>query len=233
MIKLDSFQITPRSLETYCKTHWSEIYKERLGNPGGNPKDAAKLGYTIYSRSKSCDSDIMIIGPNRIREDSLLINNVGCVLGNLGKKKIIKLGVDQKHHYQGAILGEKQWSGFINDLYMLGGVHAGKAFHFSIEGGRLLRESDVWDNEKGHLNTTGRELLLLKLAGYRKVSCPFDSDSSILGHIFVPPSAENRHPVSLADYRKKIYEVKTPCEVLSLFTRTVDMSTYNYCEDEG
>lgn len=232
MISLKPSEVTPIYLETYCKENWSAIYKEKMGTPGGKPKDAARLGYDIYSRSRSRDMDIMIIGPNRIREDQELVKNVGCVLGNINKKRIAKLEDGQSHVYKGAILGEKQWSGFINDLYMLGGVHARKVFHFSIKRGRPLRESDVWDREKGHLNTTGRELLLLKLAGYKKVSCPFDADSSILGHIFVPSSTENMPPISFAEYRRKIYEVKDPGEVLSLFNRTVELSTYNSCGGE-
>ncbi len=220
--------LTKEDLFIYCNQNWSGIIKENQGNPGRGAKQATELGFEVYKRAASRVLDFTIIGPNRLREDRDLCSNVGQVLGNLSKRAIKEIRNTPELLYtaEGAILGEKQWSGLINDLFMLGAVHAKKTFHFSIPAGRELTNQDVWDTKKQKLTTTGRELLLLKLAGYQKITDGGKAMTTIFGHVFVPHAEERHCPISLEKYRVAIKECKGPDEILTLFGRTVRWDQY-------
>ncbi len=206
--------LTPDGLTAYYQKHWGEFSKEKMGNPGRNPKEGAALGYTIYIRSMSKGLGIAVIGPNRLRDDLALVENVGSVLGN-SSIKIKKLSKEASYQFAGAILGEKQWSGIINDLFMLGAVHANKEFHFSIPAVKTLKLADLWNAEKQVLTTTGRELLLLLIAGYASVPLK-NKLEMIFGQVFVPPAA-GRLSISLEEYRNAIHSFQDPQKILNFF----------------
>src|SRR5262245_37266897 len=191
-----STQFSKDSLTQYCKSHWNEIHKEQMGNPGRNFKEAAALGHTVYSRALVKGVGIAIIGPNRLRENVELVGNVGCVLGNVSNA--IKRLPEDSYICAGAILGEKQWSGLINDLFMLGSVHAKKQFQFSLPSETELKLTYILNTENEHLTTTGRELLLLLLAGYVKASA-----KKIFGHVFFLPKGKLEE-ITLEQYREAI-----------------------------
>lgn len=73
------------------------------------------------------------------------------------------LGVLGEQDGDGAILDAAHWSLLANDAWLLGGIHAQTEFHFASP----LRWENLWDEERGWMTVTARELIGIVAFGYR------------------------------------------------------------------
>lgn len=148
------------SFQQDIQSHWASIVREDMGNPGKNPLDAARRAYDIYKNTYHGNLPFILLGANRIRENIPLVDNMGLVTAGHEKKK------KNSQPIQGSILGEKQWSQLINDVFILGGMHGGKEFHL-ISDGQFPALDSLWNAKKNCMRSLGRELAILKLSGYQ------------------------------------------------------------------
>lgn len=140
---------TVSELHRHIKENWAEIVtSDKKGNPGINPKLATEKAFQIYKNIIS-DCPFMILGPNRIRS----------------KPEYAKFGLCTSQT-KGSILGERQWSLLINDIFILGGIHQGKEFQLHLEDAPSRQL--IWNETANKLTTIGRELAILKLGGYKR-----------------------------------------------------------------
>lgn len=130
-------------------------------------------GYRLYSNSGRAELGFLVCGRTRInmarnRFQGSSIEEID--LFNLGATNHNAAAADVRasNTGSGSILHYNAgWHFFMNDAWLLGGVHAGLEFHLASPRHR----DNIIDPQYGHLTVTGRELTGLKEFGYsfRKV----------------------------------------------------------------
>ncbi|NGX38852.1 MAG: hypothetical protein KR126chlam1_00167 [Chlamydiae bacterium] len=148
------------TFQTEIADSFAAIYKRDKGNPGKNAKDAAKRAYEIFQNTLNSPLDFILIGPDQIRSNSELAENLGLIITHQKKTKRGK----ENEVVHGAILGESQWSLLINDAFILGAIHGHKEVFLLGKSFKIIEERD------SSLTTLGREIALLQIAGYQRVA---------------------------------------------------------------
>ncbi len=154
--------ITQALFQQDITSNWAQLH-QHPGNKGlKTPKDEKARAWDIYQNTLNSLKDCIVIGPGRIRQDPELLQEFGLLVHTPGKKKAKKL-------VQGAILTDQYWSQLMNDAFSLGGAHAKKRAVLVNIGSDL--EEKIWDTARDTLTSLGRELAVLKIAGYKRVEC--------------------------------------------------------------
>ena len=99
----------------------------------------------------------------------------------------------------GSILNVNEWSLTVNDSWVCGGVHGRQPFHAASP----LIDDNIFDRTF-LLTVTGREMVGLALAGYRKAT-----GNPKLGTVFQPTQTAKTEGLTLATYKAKIEELST------------------------
>lgn len=145
-------------LHKEIRGNWSRVTSR--GNPGNNPKDASQKAFTIFLKTVQSALPFIVIGPDRIRENPSLRGNIGIIDDVKPRKRSTDTG--------GGILGG-QWCPLFNDMFMLGAVNSGKEVQTTL---REISPRNYWDLRSNKLNMFGRELAILRLAGYTLQKTP-------------------------------------------------------------
>ena len=129
-----------------------------------------EAGYLLYRNAANAAMGFQVCGRTRIdlERNRVVGSSIEAIdLFNLGGTNHSSDKVDVRASFMGngAILhynGGKGWHFFMNDCWLLGGVHAMNEYHLASPRHR----DNVIDPQRGHLTVTGRELTGLKEFGY-------------------------------------------------------------------
>lgn len=99
----------------------------------------------------------------------------------------------------GSILNVEEWSLTVNDSWVCGGVHGRQPFHAASP----LIDNNIFD-PRFLLTVTGREMVGLALAGYRKAM-----GHPKLGTVFQPTQTAKTEGLTIATYKAKVDELNT------------------------
>lgn len=132
--------------------NWAALIKDdRNGNL--KPKNAAEKAHQIFENTFDSEKDYIVIGPDCLRDKKRLVEKHGLITFSPKKSG-------------GAILGEKEWSLLINDCFLLGAIRRGKrVVVVNLKPESLIIEK-LWNAKTKSFTTMGRELAILKEAGY-------------------------------------------------------------------
>jgi len=135
--------------------NWAALIKDdRNGNL--KPKNAAEKAHQIFENTFDSEKDYIVIGPDCLRDKKRLVEKHGLITFSPKKSG-------------GAILGEKEWSLLINDCFLLGAICRGKrVVVVNLKPESLIIEK-LWNAKTKSFTTMGRELAILKDAGYVQV----------------------------------------------------------------
>ncbi|WP_068470153.1 hypothetical protein [Candidatus Protochlamydia phocaeensis] len=203
--------IDPQPFYKEVKTQWAFIVKEGLGNPGKNPKDGGERAYQVYMHTYHSYFRFIILGPDRLRNEEKLVGNVKLIVAQSKKKSR-----EDSDSLSGSILGEKQWSLLVNDAFILGGMHAGKDFHIATpkKQERFPSLDKLWNASTHSLRPLGREIIILKLSGYKCV------DAHNLGIVFCCCFSD-QIPKSLTELRNRVKALDS-LEVQQILENPID-----------
>jgi hypothetical protein len=218
---------------------WSQIAREvpKKTMKIGIPKVEAERGARAYENAFNSFLPFVILGDATIREEETLIQNMGTLATDpqVNQKKIsdfleesLKLENKNKqlksavkvHTTQGALLNDSNWWPFRNDMFMLGSIHSGKEFHLAFKNGKEPSDDSLWDNANKRPRVLGRELIMLALAGYKKVekgqisACVNPID---LEQVYVLPKNYRASELTLTVCRKKFAEITSAADIRNLF----------------
>jgi hypothetical protein len=177
-------------------------------------------GYDLYQTAHRNALNALVLGPNTIRQREFILFNFGISsvvpyqnavdtqLKGQPKSNVASSsnsGGDEMEGVEatipppapasvtdGAVLAEANWWPFLNDAWLLGGVHNNATFYLHIPGKRLqLNNKVLWDDAVSRARVLGRELIALSAFGYRRmlVDDPDDRFNKLKAHmsyVFVP-----------------------------------------------
>lgn len=178
------------SLVPEIESRWATISKGP-GNSGKNPKDSAKLVWSVYRNTYKSELPFILLGPNQIRETF--------------KEEFGLVEISKKPTNGGSILAG-QWSYFINYMFLLGAIHARKEVHTTMT--HIPRFIELWDAKRNAPTALAREIVILKLAGYTKA----DTNQEDYGISF-EPSCKDLSPLKLASIFNTLENIKTPTDL--------------------
>lgn len=147
-----------------------------------DPDDFRNKCYQLYLNSFHGKLPFMVIGDELLKTKNERYN-FGVLAIDKPLYPLLVAGPPTEMN-TGAILSEKDWCVTLNDCYILGSVHARKSFHLYEVLGRLEKGS-FWDEIAKRPRVLGRELMMLKQAGYLKANHHYKS----LERAFFPQSA--------------------------------------------
>lgn len=139
--------LEPPMIEAAYRIYRNAAAGTKLANRAG---DAVDFGLTIAGRLALRAED-----GRWVPADESFPSIDGIMRGNLG--------VTGEDGGGGAILDAAHWSLLANDAWLLGGIHAQTEFHFASP----LRWENLWDEARGRMTVTAREVLGILSFGYR------------------------------------------------------------------
>ncbi len=171
----------------------SEVWDASLEKKQIKPYQAAHRDefenkcYQLYLNAFHGKLPFMVIGHEVLCESVEMLYNFGVLTADaVFCKKEIK-GPLPPELKQGAVLSQHEWAILLNDSYILGAIHASKSFHlYEPEG--LLPDKNFWDPSHRRPRVLGRELMMLKAAGFNNLKHPYPEMEAV----FVPK--EGRKP---------------------------------------
>jgi hypothetical protein len=140
-------------------------------------KEESQHAWLLYTRANENALGTLILGDAKIRTSIDLLKNFGLASGG-GLKDANDIWQAEKAQYwrrrvatdkepvqdvlgPGSILNDKDWSPFLNDAFILGGVHGGQDFHWAeadfqsatqLDAAKAMREKPyLWDSWKKYL----------------------------------------------------------------------------------
>lgn len=148
---------------------------------------------TIYKNVLESELGMLLFGRSGIREDRELIANFGL----LSKDNLVQVSNSKTTLQKGAILCEKKWNIFVNDLVMHGVIMRNASCHFPS---RELKVSHVWDEHEQRPTVFGRELLMIASNGYIKIE--IEGDEGVLENedveiAFAVPKEKRKDPSTM------------------------------------
>lgn len=227
------------SFTAEVKNNWAVITKEvQRSNLKLLPRDKEiKKGFEAYENAKTSYLPLMILGNQDLRTDKELIQNVGTLATetqvNIKEMKHflqdawdINITTDAKaakvfkkelaaHVSKGAILNESNWWPFRNDCFMLGAIHGEREIHIASKKGELPTKDLLWDDKEKRPRVLGRELIMLKLAGYQRI----EHKENTLSIVLAPPIVARN--ITFSDVRQELKKVKSINEVKEIFETIV------------
>ncbi|WP_068470151.1 hypothetical protein [Candidatus Protochlamydia phocaeensis] len=178
---------TEKTLFAETIVQWSRISRE-VPNPSmrlESPKKEVKRAFEAYINAFKGLLPLVLLGGKEIRTleyeknfgvlaikesqvdekvmGAFLRTTFSSLQESLSLKKRVKL-----HVTEGAILNATKWWLYINDLAILGAIHADKEFHVVSEEKESLPFEDLWDVKNARPRVLGRELAMLMIAGYER-----------------------------------------------------------------
>ena len=137
----------------------------------------------------------------------------------------------------GSIQCDQNWIPFINDSWLLGGVHSLQPFYLEVSntkeeerkiGKPLVSDRDVWDSNAdsgvGRLKILGREIACLYAFGYRQI---VSQSAAWSGITFAPTQKSLATDASFGKIFKAVELVKSSNDVFALIgSETVDYENY-------
>lgn len=229
------FRYTQEILLEETRKDWGKITKE-VPNKSMQlepiKKEVARA-FQGYQCALNGQLPFMILGDETLRSEQSLLNNVGTLAtepqtDQKVTEKFLKevMNIPQKdrqfkevvktHLTQGAVLNDSNWWLYRNDLFMLGAIHARKEFHIASKRGVEPRDDQLWDKENGYSRVLGRELVMLEMAGYKRVQGP-----SKLGIVFTPPREGTVAPLTLTQCRQRFAELKSAADIRGILGNQV------------
>lgn len=115
------------------------------------------------------------------------------------------------HLHQGAMINESNWWPYRNDLFILGAIHGGRSFHIVGKRGQLPADDLLWDYPEKRPHVLGRELIMLKAAGYQWINAP-----ETFGIVLAPP-VDGPKLLTLTEMREFISRVPSVEEIKTIF----------------
>jgi len=115
------------------------------------------------------------------------------------------------HLHQGAMINESNWWPYRNDLFILGAIHGERSFHIVGKKGQMPADDLLWDYAEKRSHVLGRELIMLKAAGYQWIDAP-----ETLGIVLAPPVGGPKL-LTLTEMRENILRVQSVEEIKTIF----------------
>lgn len=151
-----------------------------------NPEELINKCYQLYLNAFHGKLPFMVVGNEKLCESQEERYNFGILATDHPFHPLNMKGPPTEMN-QGAILSQTKWCVTLNDSYILGAIHAQKSFHLFEPSGEL-ENNTLWDEKFQRPRVLGRELVMLKAAGYQRV----DHKYKILEKAFYPKkSAQN------------------------------------------
>jgi len=187
------------------KANWAWLVtSDKKGNPGKNPKIAASLASKIYENTIHADLPFILLGPDCIRRIPELASNFGlCTSKNAG-----------------SILGERQWSLLINDVFMMGGIHSRKEVLLFLK--KDINRNMIWNDASCSLTTFGRELAILHFAGFKRGETLCKKE--VIFHL--PEDASDPDHITLPLIWSHLKQIRDPEAILAFVNESECMGTF-------
>lgn len=128
-------------------------------------EDPYAYGFSMYENARRSSLGLLVLGDASIRGDRDLLVNLGVSSVTADDAAGVVTGDEiEERRSRGAVLNELRWWPFVNDCWVLGGIHGRMEFHLGRE--QWPVEDEVWDGGTGRPRMLGRELMILSVAGY-------------------------------------------------------------------
>ncbi len=175
---------TPLPFEDFSQ-QVSEVWDSSLAkkqiktSQASHREDFEKRCYKMYLNAIEGILPFMVVGHEGLCESVEMLYNFGVLSTDEPFcKKEIKGPLPTEMH-QGAVLSQSNWSVLLNDSYIFGAIHARKSFHLYEPEGRLPNKN-FWDDQNQRPRVLGREVMMLKAAGYIRLEHPYPSLEKVL-----------------------------------------------------
>jgi hypothetical protein len=176
--------LDPRMIEAAYRIYRNAAGGTKLANLEGAAVD---FGVTIVGRlARRADGRWVPADESFPSIDEIMRENLG------------ELGEDGS----GAILDAAHWSLLANDAWLLGGMHARTEFHFASP----LRWENLWDEARGRMTVTAREVIGIVTFGYRIEQTPLEPAAACV-------DAARAVAASLPAYRRAVQAVRTGADL--------------------
>ena len=189
-------------------------YKSVMGGPpiGQRDQDTMLRAWTVYTNHRhAAPLGMQVFGRhNKFRTGRMVSNSVqpGITLAEMknfrapGAPDNTRLATDEKmiaNSLQGGSILRiipDQWTPQINDSWLCGGVHSLQPFHSAS----ILNDENVFSTDEHIVTVTGRELVGLALAGYKRHNTQFEP-------IFARTITTKCDDLTLVMYKAKLDEL--------------------------
>lgn len=209
-----------------------------------------EYGYQFYLKANRSALNALVLGPETIRQRTPILSNFGisaqvpyknAVEAQTKEVSANRVKVANPIHAsttEGGVLAEANWWPFLNDAWVLGGVHNLATFYLHVPGTQLqLRDDVLWDSDAApqRARVLGRELIALAAFGYRRVivSDPPDAVNKLkeeLGYVFAPVDRELTQSATCEKLCQAVAKISSAREIQDLLSSRlgVDYERYDY-----
>lgn len=224
---------------------WNEITREGREFTFAFAKKEKEIGMAFKGYLLALDTNLplLLLGGAEMRDDLALQTNFGVLAtkpqcnekmireifkkvhppkenANQSVKEVVK-----SHVTRGSIINESNWWIFRNDMFILGAIHGKREFHIARPKGNRPSEEMLWDAKTNRPRALGRELIMLKAAGYQRIDSPAREDyqeisslRKVIGMVFAPP-VEGPKILTLTEAREAIKQVKSVKDIQEIFSK--------------
>jgi hypothetical protein len=173
--KTDNYQGKMQELYKMARgiDRWSASYQSDmdLNEFGIN----CAYAYILYKAANQNALNALVLGPDTIRQRGAIISGFGITSvtpyqGTVDNQTKENHNKSHASTTQGSVLSEKYWWTFLNDSWLLGGIHSNSMFYLHIPGEvQELNDVKIWDDGNKRPRMLGRELIALHALGYKRV----------------------------------------------------------------
>jgi hypothetical protein len=230
----------------YKLDRWNSKYEQDLRNKEFELN--CEYGYQFYLKANRSALNSLVLGPETIRQRTPILSNFGisaevpyenAVQAQTKEFSVNSVKVANPTHAsttEGAVLAEANWWPFLNDAWVLGGVHNLATFYLHIPGTNLrLRDDVLWDSEANRARVLGRELIVLAAFGYRRmiVKDPPGAVNKLkeaLGYVFAPVDRELTQSATFEKLCQAVATISSAREIQDLLSSRlgIEYESYDY-----
>lgn len=177
-----------------------------------------EYGYSLYKLGSTNRLSSLVLGRGRLFEDKTLTSNFGT-----SNVKLLNAASHTPSELQGlgSVLAEAWWVPYLNDAWVLGGIH-GQSTFYTGERSAKIPVSSLWDARSNRPSVFGRELVQLDLSGYSMADLKW---ADLVGVTFAPPSKwSSGADVDFKALHKMLDQIHAPDDLSSIVKSLHDRS---------
>lgn len=195
---------------------------------------SARYGYAYYRRAALCETGGLLLGPETIRQRTEILANFGISAnvpypGTVDKLNSVVLppGVSSAPVTTGSVQSERYWWPYLNDAWILGGVHSLGLFylHTPVTYTDWLKDDTVYDATHQRPRALGRELLTLHACRYRRVQ---HAREGVTGITLAPTDGHAATSANYGTIFEAVAGVNSAQEITQMLNDFVNYDHYDY-----
>lgn len=188
-------------------------------------------GWAFYNIGSRNDTGALVLGPETIRQRQHILSSFGISAVKPYKNTLTARNksenVEHADENSGGVLSETNWWPFLNDAWVLGGVHTLIRFylHTPRSYDDWLKDDTIWDSANGRPRALGRELIAIHACGYRRV---VHDHERLVGLTFAPTELKTAMEATFRTICDAVENFHSAQDIKNLVEEGVLYDSYNY-----